>query len=302
MRFLAIIGGLFLVLGLTTPPAYAAAGHGCASPIPPAVPGTLINPPAQHGILFLNEILLAPHSTWNCTEQNTYSPVNDAWVELYNPQNQPFNLYAVHAALDSGPGTNAFYLPLGAAIAAHGFLTLFPRSNQLFTATETSTLRLSIAGSVIDEVSLPALPEEQSYARIPDGGSTWQITTTPSISAKNVLTTASSPSSTTASQASSSNDSANTSARQVDPSGAQSGKAISNGKTQAGLLDGKQPGWDHIATPAPPTMLASAPTASVIPSSTSSNALDLLHKLLLTLLTLALAGALFWCSKLFRLT
>ena len=55
--------------------------------------------------------------------------INDAWVELYNPQSQPFDLYSVHSILDSGPTTNAFYFPFGSASRE---ARVSPRSSAFF--------------------------------------------------------------------------------------------------------------------------------------------------------------------------
>lgn len=89
---------------------------------------------------------------------------NDDWVELYNPQSQPYNLYAAHAELDTGPGTLAFYLPLGAVISSHGYLVIFP-STLSGSLIVQSHLRLIIAGITIDQIDVPSLPPDQSYAR-----------------------------------------------------------------------------------------------------------------------------------------
>src|SRR5260370_34889691 len=66
--------------------------HGCAPPSPPPVAGSPAPAPASKGVVLLNEALLNPQSTWNCSESGTYFVSKDTWVELYNPQNQPFNL------------------------------------------------------------------------------------------------------------------------------------------------------------------------------------------------------------------
>ena len=100
--------------------------HGCAPPIPPVVPGSPVPAPATPGIVLINEVLLVPHSTWNCSEAKAYSITTDAWIELYNPQNQPFDLYAARATIVTGVSPDAYYPPFGAAIAPHGFLVLFP--------------------------------------------------------------------------------------------------------------------------------------------------------------------------------
>jgi len=138
-------------------------GHGCAPPVPPGIPGNPAPAPATLGIIAINEVLLFPHSTWNCSESGTYLATMDTWVELYNTQNVPFNLYAAHAVLDSGPNTNPYYFPFGASIAAHGYLVLFPRTNASFYSTETPILRLVISGVPVDQITIPTLGPDHMH-------------------------------------------------------------------------------------------------------------------------------------------
>ena len=114
---LFIVALLSNVAVFYVPPVGAA--HGCAPSTPPTIPGSPAPAPATQGVVLLNEVLLNPQSRWNCSEPGTTFTDQDAWVELYNPQNQAFNLYAAHAYLDSGPTTNPYYFPFGASIAAH---------------------------------------------------------------------------------------------------------------------------------------------------------------------------------------
>jgi hypothetical protein len=108
-------------------PASSFSSHSCASPISQPVSGSPLPSPSIPGNILINEVLTSPGSRWNCSEPaNVYSITNDSWVELFNPQNKPYSLYAAHATIDSGPGTTPFYLPLGSSIAAHGYLVLFP--------------------------------------------------------------------------------------------------------------------------------------------------------------------------------
>jgi hypothetical protein len=186
LRFFTALLVVALLLNAHTSHTSSAVTHGCASPVPPPVPGSPVPAPAIPGTLLINEVLTMPGSTWNCSELNkTFSLSNDSWVELYNPQNQPYNLYAAHASFDTGPNTLTNYLPLGAAISSHGYLVLFPavHSGTLIIGTN---LRLVIAGITIDQVNTPTLPSDQSYARIPDGSNSWQITNTPTIDTSNM--------------------------------------------------------------------------------------------------------------------
>jgi hypothetical protein len=259
--------------------------HGCASPVPPPVPGSPRPAPATPGEILLNEVLLEPQSVWNCSDTGTSSLANDSWVELFNPQNQPLDLYTVHASLDSGPNTNAYYLPYGAAIPAHGFLVLFPHTGLTFARTETNNLRLVIPDTtsnqkvVIDQVTVPQLAGDQSYARIYDGAPSWQVTSTPTIDASNTpagMTPL--PTSGTASRGGSSN--------------------------KATVVSGFQPPWNklHLPTPAPtsPVTVPARTSASTPSAPSTSPGLDITRRILLTILIAALALTLFWCWRLFR--
>src|SRR5215469_13696250 len=145
--------------------------HGCASPTPPPVAGSPAAAPASKGVVLLNEILLNPQSTWNCSESGTDFISKDTWVELYNPKNQPLNLYAAHAYLDSGPGTTIYYLPFGSAIAAQGFLVVFPRTVGNFAPEPAPTIRLFFFSTTSDQVKFPTLAADPSSDRLTCGAS-----------------------------------------------------------------------------------------------------------------------------------
>ncbi len=281
-----IVGALLCSATVLCTP--TASAHGCASPIPPAVTGSPVPAPARNGAFLLNEILLDPQSTWNCSETGTDFINEDSWIELYNPQNQPFNLYAVHAYLDSGPNTTIYYLPFGTAIAAHGFLVVFPHTVENFAPTETPTLRLLIAGVTIDQVKVPKLAGDQSYARITDGASKWHVINTPTIDASNNSSGVSSTPTLT---------STSTGFR---------GNTSTSGRSDSPLIDGTQPAWSKLNLSIPATLpTVSTPTAStpstLLPaSSPTSGGIDLPRRVELTVVAVLLALALLWCWRLFR--
>src|SRR5580700_10528592 len=130
---------LVLLPGLiTSHTTLAATGHGCAPATPPGIPGSPAPAPAVASVIVINEVLFSPHSTWNCSETSgTYFTTTDSWIELYNTQNQPYNLYSAHAYIDSGPNTNFYIFPFAASIAAHGYLVVFPLTNPKFEETKT---------------------------------------------------------------------------------------------------------------------------------------------------------------------
>jgi lamin tail-like protein len=274
---------------LSTATVSGAGGHGCAPLVPPGIPGSPAPAPSAPGSIVINEVLLVPHSTWNCSESSSYFSTTDAWIELYNTQNQAFNLYAAHALIDSGSNTNAFSFPFGTAIAAHGYLVVFPRTNSAFVSSETAILRLVIPQMVVDQVTVPPLGQDQSYARTSDGAASWKITSTPSIDASNT-------------------------SQQVTPTAITSSTGpggTASARTSVGsysgdhkvLVDGVQPEWDRIQVP------SATPTAGVVlhpttpPASTVSpggSGSDLPRRIGLTVLITALAATLFWCWKVFK--
>jgi hypothetical protein len=316
VRIIVIAGFVLFFLSVTIPFTSLASQHACASPTPPVLSGTTpVQPPASAGNLFINEVLLNPHATWNCSELGTFSSINDTWVEIYNSQDVAYDLFGVNAALDSGPGTNPSYFPKGSTIAAHSFLVVFPRiGNGLFPTT--STLRLLISGSVvIDEITLPSLnmPADTSYGRTPDGSTTWQLVTTPTIGASNPLpqiTTTPSPTPrhtptptptphTSRRSGSSSNSSQNTPAT-------TNGQTDTTQTTSIPLVDGSQPTWNNMPMPnfaAPsPTATSHATTitsTNAVPVAKTDSADIITKKIVITVVAIALACSLTWCWRLF---
>ncbi len=252
-------------------------------------PETPLQLPAATDVIVINEALLSPHSTWNCSEQpGTYFDTTDSWVELYNTQNYPYNLYSAHAVIDSGVNTNPYYFPFGASIAAHRYLVVFPRTNTGFAATETPTLRLVISGVVLDQVTVPALGPDQSYARTSDGASSWGVTSTPTIDASNASSFPPTP----------------------PPSSSSSGSGTGTPPTSANtptMYSGTQTAWQKLSiamlTPTPTFALAKtkitlAPNTSPTTPATSSGP-DVTSRIILTILVIALGFALFGAGAFF---
>ena len=289
-----LVAALFVILlcSLTTLPVFAISGpggHGCAWPVPPGIPGSPAPAPAVSGTIVINEVLLVPHSTWNCSETGTYFSTTDAWIELYNIQSQPFNLYAAHAFIDSGPNTNTYSFSFGTAIAGHGYLVVFPRIRSSFASTETATLRLVIANVVVDQVSVPSLGPDQSYARTSDGASSWKISSTPTIDAINTSlpVTPTSPS-----------------GGQVSGSGGTGSTSTTRGSSNSDpkvLINGVQPRWNSLQFPSltPTSTVDLRPTTLATPSQAHSG-FDLPRRIALTVLLIALGLTLFWCWKVFK--
>jgi len=262
-----------------------ASTHGCAPPIPPPVSGSPAPAPARAGVILLNEVLLTPVSTWNCAESGTSFQTYDSWVELYNPQPQPFNLYKAHASLDSGPNTNPYYLRFGAAIAAHGFLVVFPYHDTYFAATHTPLLRLVIPNVVIDQVTIPTLLGDQSYARATNGGATWQVTNTPTIDASNNPIPQTGPPSTPS--------------KHHRAKGRGRGHTTTGSSSSTAQVNGVQPTGNtlHLPETATPTPGAPPVTAPIRTAATSTA--DTPRAIGLGALGVGLVLSLLWCWRLF---
>ena len=166
-------------------PVLGAQSHGCAPDTPPPVPNaTPIQ--ALPAIVLINEVLSQPKSKWNCSEPSSvFSAPKDSWIELFNPQNQALDLYAAHAQISLNGGSTSAFLPFGSAIAAKSFLVIFPLENQTVAPPAMWNVVLSIEGTIIDQVAIPLLQPDQSYARVPDGSTTWLYAGTPTIDGSN---------------------------------------------------------------------------------------------------------------------
>ncbi|MGH2482507.1 MAG: hypothetical protein ACRDHW_22910, partial [Ktedonobacteraceae bacterium] len=111
----------------------------------------------------------------------------DSWIELYNPLSQALDLYASRAEISVDGGTNWYQLPFGSAMAPGTFLVVFllkyyptqppPAWNVVLMLASTNTM--------IDQVNIPIILSDQSYARVPDGSANWQTVGAPTIAASN---------------------------------------------------------------------------------------------------------------------
>lgn len=293
-RILAISIAVLLLLPAISAPAYAStAAHGCAQPVPPIMPGSPGPPPATPGIILINEVLNNPNSNWNCSEPGgSFSLSTDSWLELYNPQNQPFNLYEARASLDNGNEDMSFHFPFGSDIAAHGYLVVFPETYVLDnTLLDGNTVRLLFGGTtIIDLVSTPALPADNTYARIPDGSTNWQITSNPTIDASNLASKQVAPTPTKV---------------PTKTPGSSSSSGYGPGNTANPTpthITGKQPAWGKLQLPATNSTTTSTTNSPLVASPTTSppaSPWNTPRRILLTVLVVALVLSLFWCWKLY---
>jgi hypothetical protein len=287
----------------------------------PAIQGSITIPPEQAGTVLINEALLSSKKSWSCPGATSVpGPTDTSWLELYNPLALSFDIYSVHAAIDGGSGTTPMYFPFGSAIAAHGFLTIFPNKNIIFpnNTPETFIRRLLFNGTVIDQITIPVnLGTDQSYARMPDGASAWVITTTPTIGYSNVLPTATpkpirTPKPVTAKKKSSASKISGKVSIKSAPGKTLStnpGPATTPQSSSPGVVNGVQPPWHQLQLPnssSPQSASAVSTVTPMAPIDTTANAppannasADIPRKLLFTGLAIACAGALFWCWRRF---
>jgi hypothetical protein len=267
----------------------------CVDPVPPNTGISAPPAPATPGIVVINEVLSSPQSEWNCTTPDGKSPEGNAWIEIYNPQDQPLDLYAAHASIDQGEHTQPYILLFGSIITAHGFLVIFPFTN----LTPLSSIRLTISTVVIDEVSPPPLAPDTSYARLPDGSDDWQIMTTPTIRSSNTIS-----SNTTSSNPPTPRTKATGGRGTSTPTHTTKQKST---KTQNDGTDtanpGVQPTWSALRLPSSESNNAPIDntTQNNAPSSTSlTDSFGLFNKILLTLLIVVLPFALLWCWRFYK--
>lgn len=296
-------GLVFFCLFVVNSPAYSAQKHGCAPETPPPVTGPPVIAPSLAGSVLINEVVAQPASNWNCTEAaGIFSQKRDSWIELYNTQSQPLDLYAAHAEISLDGGTNWSLLPFGSAIAPGNFLVVFPLENQTTPPPPTWTVLLVISGTVIDQVTIPPLQADQSYARVPDGSTSWQFVGHPTIDESN-----------------------NNAGDQLTPPPTKTPKPVrtpplphnpvgngaegSSGSETPGSI-GTQPTWNGVQlpagvpisgadTPASSNALLSQPQQSTFVGQQGSQN-SWWHTLLIAVCTLLLLGTLYWCWKLFK--
>lgn len=176
-----LAASLLYLLSITQP--VPSAARSCIPPSPQlSLPLTQVKP-IFHA-LYINEVMQSS-SSYFCTSN---APQPGIWIELYNPQAVPLDLYASHASLRFAVASDPYYLPFNAAIAAHGFLVLYPSANATFATNQALTLQLLIAGSVVDQVDFTPQVPDQSLERLPDGGDSWMLSASPTLGYSNSST------------------------------------------------------------------------------------------------------------------
>ncbi|MBP7461282.1 MAG: lamin tail domain-containing protein [Candidatus Delongbacteria bacterium] len=108
---------------------------------------------------------------------------NPDWIELYNPGSETVDLsgYLIYDSGGKSGSKSKKGIPAGTIIPAKGYYIMVTDTDDesgfgLSSGGETAWLE-NAAGVLIDSVNFTAMDTNQSYSRIPDGG-TWQLVNT----------------------------------------------------------------------------------------------------------------------------
>lgn len=138
----------------------------------PAITQAPVPPPAAESKVVMNEIY----------SRGTVDNLD--WIELYNSGTTPVDIggYKIY---DSGGNTNPekkMVIAAGTSIPAKGFFVIVTDIDKSLNGFGLSSSGEEVwledkTGKVIDNLVFPSMETNQSYSRIPDGG-TWAITNT----------------------------------------------------------------------------------------------------------------------------
>jgi hypothetical protein len=114
------------------------------------------------------------------------TPGNLDWVEIYNPSTQPVDIsgYKIYDVGGQGGTKPKKGFPAGTVVAAKAFYVIVTDTNTSasitdgfgLSGTSGETVWLdNAAGTIVDFIAFPAMSAAQSYGRLPDGASTWQL-------------------------------------------------------------------------------------------------------------------------------
>ncbi len=132
--------------------------------------------------VYINELLPAPGDVdW---DGNGTADGDDEWLELYNPNDRPVGLGGWSLTDESNI---VYHLPLSLTIPARGFLTLYQAQTGFALNNGGDTVTLSHpTGVAVDSVRYDHSPGyDQTWCRLPDGGSDWSDDCGPSPSQPN---------------------------------------------------------------------------------------------------------------------
>lgn len=116
---------------------------------------------------------------------------NEDWIEIYNPSTAAIDIsgYKIYDNGGQSGSKPKKEFPSGTTITAGGFYVIVVDDTTesgfgLSSGGEQVWLEKS-NGSLIDQITFPALGVDSSYARKPDGSNNWEITTPPTKGSSN---------------------------------------------------------------------------------------------------------------------
>ena len=146
------------------------------------------------------QVLINEFSAANYAQFSDSFGSTEDWVELYNAGNATVDISGYYLSDDLKKPTK-WQFPVGATIESKSFLRIwcsgrpdFANSSgdyhASFKFTQTKKTNETVVFSsptqkVLDQIKVTETANAQSWARIPDGGATWRINTTPSPESSN---------------------------------------------------------------------------------------------------------------------
>jgi hypothetical protein len=111
------------------------------------------------------------------------------WIEIYNPSSLPIDIsaYKIYDVGGQGGTKPKKGFPAGTVIPGNGFYVIVTDTNTSasitdgfgLSGTSGETVWLdNAAGTIVDVIAFPAMSGTQTYGRLPDGASTWQLLST----------------------------------------------------------------------------------------------------------------------------
>ncbi len=148
------------------------------------------------GPMLLAQVVINEYS---CSNRNiiadNFGDFED-YIELYNPTASVVDLSGWYLS-DEWSQPLKYKIPTGVTIGPYGYRLIWASNRNLNTTVHVHTnFRLSqskfekiilsdASGSLVDSLSLTLTQKNHSYGRIPNGGNTWKVFTTPSPNAPN---------------------------------------------------------------------------------------------------------------------
>ncbi len=135
-------------------------------------PTPTVTPTPYAQDIVINEFLPAPYLDWN---GDSLLDSGDEWVEIFNASTHSIDLSGWQLD-DNRSGSSAFRIPDGTLLPARGFLVFFASETTIGLNNDGDTVRLLHPdGTAADRKKYSPLQTNKSYARNPDGGSSWSI-------------------------------------------------------------------------------------------------------------------------------